>query len=194
MKNINEELIDKYERTLQQNIDAVKRQKEMESRFQQEIEQKERDLREQLKIQELKLIEEQQQLAQKQPSNLFKSLVDQIHNPIDLSMSLILKEGNSNRDQSNVIVQSDPLNRLEDILVKQKGIMQSDNGHSDEDSEGDYRSSFSEQKIFKLQEFLIETDNPEDISNSLMICFMKNRTSKDKSKMLKSINDALSVS
>ena len=82
------------------------------------------------------------------------------------------------------IVHNQGIRRLESIFIKEKAVKQA------EDSDGDY--SDENENTFKLHEFLIETDDPRDLSQSLIILYMKNKTSKEKNKMIQSMANALS--
>ena len=74
---------------------------------------------------------------------------------------------------------------MENIFNKQKAVKQAD------ESDDDY-SDEEDENTFKLHEFLIETDDPRDLSKSLIILYMKNKTSKEKNKMIQSMANALS--
>lgn len=164
-KQFNEQIIEKYEKALQNSIDAIKKQKDLESKIEQE-----------------KL-----ELAQQAPYSAIRRYAEEnIQNPMDLSMSLVIKESSTTATPSNkIVINTDPLHKLESIFEKQKSIAKGDYSESD-DEEAQTANTF------KFQEFLIETDNAQDIAQSLILVYMKNRTSKDKNTMLQSMINALS--
>ena len=141
---LNEMIAEKYEHALEQNIQAINRQKEMEEKHSNDMKQQQ----------------------QPTPYSAMKAYAEQnIQNPMDLSMSLVIKDSQKSVPQygSNIVIQSEPLHKLEHILDRQKALKEGDT-LSDEDSD-----ELNTENTFKLQEFLIETDNPTDISQALII-------------------------
>ena len=181
-KQFTEQIIDRCEKAVQQSIDAVKKQKELEE---------ERD-------DQRRQIESMNALN---PDNAIRRYAEQhMNNPMDLSMSLVIKDSKSqimyNQGQGNIlqyyfviyfpyIAQNQGIHGLENIFNKQKAVKQAD------ESDDDY-SDEEDENTFKLHEFLIETDDPRDLSKSLIILYMKNKTSKEKNKMIQSMANALS--
>jgi len=104
---------------------------------------------------------------------------------MDLSMSIVIKDGFKMPNPSAaVVVQTEKLNTLEQIFDRQKAITENHNSDSEDEE-------VNKDSVFKLQEYLIETESSEDISKPLLVCYLKNKTSRDKGIMIQSMNEAL---
>lgn len=138
MKQLNEKIMEKYEKSLQDNIDRIKRE------------------------------EEERKLNSQLTTNQFidmKTFAEQnISNPMDLSMSIVITDGMKFSPYSQgVVAQTDKYKQLDKIFERQKAI-KSNNHYSDSEDE-----EVNKLSVFKLQEFLIETENPDDIAKPLIL-------------------------
>lgn len=137
MKQLNEKLMEKYEKSLQDNIDRIKREEEDRKRNPQ---------------------------INSQYADMKAFAEQNIANPMDLSMSIVIKEGMKFPPPAQgVVVQTEKYAQLDKIFEKQKAIKSSNHYSDSEDEEVNKLS------VFKLQEFLIETENPDDISKPLLL-------------------------
>lgn len=97
----------------------------------------------------------------------YRSMADyaqkNILNPMDLSMSIVIKEGENlqNKAQQEMVVKTEKLEQLNTIFDRQKAVL--DEGQESSDDE------IKNESVFKLQEYLIETENPDEISKPLLL-------------------------
>ena len=166
MKKLNEQLMDKYERTLQDNIERIKREEEYKQKAEQDAQNKKN--------------------SEFMGSAFIAFAKQNISNPMDLSMSLVIKEDSGSQQiVENPMIVKEHFNRLDKIFEVQRAIL-ADNDDKEVDD-----SIINKDSVFKLQEYLIETENPEVISKPLLLWYLKNKTSRQKNAMLKSMRSAL---
>lgn len=143
MKKLNEQLMDKYERTLQDNIQRIKKEEEYKQKAEQDA---------------------QNKINSEFMGNALISFARQnISNPMDLSMSLVIKEDSGQQQIiENPIAIKEHFNKLDKIFEVQRAILADANDDVDD-------SIINKDSVFKLQEYLIETENPEEISKPLLL-------------------------
>jgi hypothetical protein len=106
--------------------------------------------------------EEQKTLMDQQYVNFSSYAKQNISNPMDLSMSIVIKDGfkQQTADQDKMIKQ-EKLQELNKIFDKQKAMK-----HEDQDSDDE---QVQKETVFKLQEYLTDTDDPNEITKPLLL-------------------------
>jgi hypothetical protein len=106
--------------------------------------------------------EEHKTLMDQQYVNFSSYAKQNISNPMDLSMSIVIKDGFKQQaaDQDKMIKQ-EKLQELNKIFDKQKAMK-----YEDQDSDDEL---VQKETVFKLQEYLTDTDDPNEITKPLLL-------------------------
>lgn len=133
MRELNQNLMEKYEKALNEKIENAKR---MDEELQRTVE------------------------NQSQKSDMRIYAEQNISNPIDLSMSIVLSNGMPPAHAEPITINPSKVSQLSEIF-HQKSIRNSDDSEEEED--------VVRESVFKLQTYLIETENADDITKPILM-------------------------
>lgn len=113
-------------------------------------------------IEKMNQQEEQKTLMNKQYVNFSSYAKQNISNPMDLSMSIVVKDGfKQQANHQDIVIKQEKLDELNNIFDRQKAIKDDDQDSDDEKTQ--------RETVFKLQEYLTDTDDPNEITKPLLL-------------------------